>query len=287
MPLLQAAPNSDPNAAKGGGDIAIVGNEALLPEAGPSGTIADIEEGGSNGTISSYVVRKGDTLSLIAKMFNVSANTIAWANDIKSGHYIKEGDTLIILPISGVRYTVKSGDNIKKVVAKYKGELEEVLQYNNLKADSPLVDGDTIIIPNGQMESTSGSSAGPHSKFRGGSGPYYEGYYIRPIEGGRKSQGLHGWNAVDLAAPVGTPIFAAASGVVVISKNYGWNGGYGNYAVIEHPNKTQTVYGHMVQNISYEGEYVVQGQIIGYVGTTGRSTGPHLHFEVRGAKNPF
>ncbi len=287
MALLQAVPNSDPNPSKGGGDITIVGDEALLPEAGPSGTIADIEEGGSNGMISTYRVQKGDTLSLIAKMFNVSVNTIAWSNDIKSGHYIKEGDTLIILPISGLRYTVKSGDSIKKIVAKYKGELEEVLQYNNLKIDSPLAVGDTVIIPNGQIDSIDGSVKSSHSKIKGGGGPSYEGYYIRPIDGGVKSQGLHGWNAVDLAAPIGTPIFASASGIVIISKNYGWNGGYGNYAVIEHPNKTQTVYGHMVQNISYEGEYVVQGQIIGYVGTTGRSTGPHLHFEVRGARNPF
>lgn len=287
MALLQSVPNPDLNPSKGGGDIAIIGDEALLSETGPSGTIANIEEGDANnfGMISSYVVRSGDTISSIADMFNVSVNTIMWANDVKQGSYLKVGDTLAILPISGVKYTVKSGDNLKKIVAKYKGELEEVLQYNNLKEDAVLAVGDVIIIPNGRVEQVINSSKG--SKVRGVKGQYYEGYYIRPIEGGVKSQGIHGYNAVDLAASVGTPIFSSASGVVTVSKNYGWNGGYGNYAVIDHPNKTQTVYGHMVQNITYQGQRVNQGQIIGYVGSTGRSTGPHLHFEVRGAKNPF
>lgn len=287
MPLLQSVPNSDPNPAKGGGDITIIGDEALLSETGPSGTIADIQEGYSDGMVSVYVAQKGDNLSSIAEMFNVSVNTIMWANDIKPGAYLKVGQTLTILPISGVKYTVKSGDNLKKIVEKYKGDLEEVVQYNNIKEDSVLAVGDMLIIPNGRIEQTANNAKINNSKTKGANGQYYEGYYIRPIEGGIKSQKLHGWNAVDLAAPNWTPIFASASGTVTVSKNSGWNGGYGNYAVIEHPNKTQTVYGHMIQNTAHEGEYVTQGQIIGFVGSTGRSTGPHLHFEIRGAKNPF
>lgn len=283
--ILQAVPNSDPNAAKGGGDIIIVGDEALLSEMGPSGTTADIEEGISDGIISAYIVQKNDSISSIAKMFNVSVSTIEWANDLEKGEYIKEGQTLIILPISGVKYTIKSGDSLKSIVSKYKGDLEEVVQYNNLNTDSPLSVGETIIIPNGRVESS--ASSPKSSNLKKGSTPSYAGYYIRPIDGGRKSQGIHGYNGVDIAAPVGTPIFASASGTVIISKGYGWNGGYGIYVVISHPNKTQTLYAHMVNNISHQGQYVKQGQIIGYVGSTGRSTGPHLHFEVRGAKNPF
>ena len=91
---------------------------------------------------------------------------------------------------------------------------------------------------------------------------------------------------MDLAAPTGTPILASAIGEVIISRT-GWNGGYGNYVVIAHSNGTQTVYAHNSSNIVYAGQTVVQGQVIGYVGSTGRSTGAHLHFEVRGAKNPF
>ncbi|MDO8482413.1 MAG: M23 family metallopeptidase, partial [bacterium] len=73
----------------------------------------------------------------------------------------------------------------------------------------------------------------------------------------------------------------------IVSKNYGWNGGYGEYVVISHSNGTQTLYSHMSENITYPGMRVSQGQVIGYVGSTGKSTGSHLHFEVRGAKNPF
>ena len=80
---------------------------------------------------------------------------------------------------------------------------------------------------------------------------------------------------------------AAASGEIIISKNSGWNGGYGKYIVIKHNNGTQTLYSHNENNIVYTGQYVIQGQIIGYVGSTGRSTGSHLHIEVRGAENPF
>jgi murein DD-endopeptidase MepM/ murein hydrolase activator NlpD len=82
-------------------------------------------------------------------------------------------------------------------------------------------------------------------------------------------------------------LYAAAGGTVIISKNSGWNGGYGNYVVIQHPNKTQTVYGHMTTTVVSVGQAVTKGQLIGYSGNTGKSTGPHLHFEIRGAKNPF
>jgi murein DD-endopeptidase MepM/ murein hydrolase activator NlpD len=102
-----------------------------------------------------------------------------------------------------------------------------------------------------------------------------------------RTQGIHGYNGVDLAAGVGTPILAAAGGEVIVAKGSGWNGGYGNYVVIKHPNGTQTLYAHMSSTAISSGAQVSGGEVIGYVGNTGRSTGSHLHFEVRGAKNPF
>ncbi|HEU5114585.1 MAG TPA: M23 family metallopeptidase, partial [Candidatus Paceibacterota bacterium] len=88
-------------------------------------------------------------------------------------------------------------------------------------------------------------------------------------------------------APIGTPIHAAASGVVIIARSGGYNGGYGSYVVISHPNGTQTLYAHMSKVIAHQGDAVEQGDLIGLVGSTGKSTGPHVHFEVRGAVNPF
>jgi len=80
---------------------------------------------------------------------------------------------------------------------------------------------------------------------------------------------------------------ASAAGEVIIAREGGYNGGYGSYVVVRHDNGTQTLYAHMSQVDAYSGQEVAQGQVIGYVGSTGRSTGPHLHFEIRGAKNPF
>ena len=90
-----------------------------------------------------------------------------------------------------------------------------------------------------------------------------------------------------MAAPVGTPIRASAGGVVIISRSSGYNGGYGSYVVISHSNGTQTLYAHMNKVQAIQGTTVAQGELIGTVGSTGKSTGPHVHFEVRGAANPF
>lgn len=288
--VLQAAANLDPNPSKGGGDITVVDGEALLPETGPSGTIADIADHPASSEISVYVVRPGDTLSGIAKMFDVSANTILWANDIAKGG-IKPGQTLIILPITGVRHTVVKGDTLASLAKKYKGDAKEIADYNTISAEGGLTVGEVVIIPDGTLAVA--STAKPASKpstsnpYRGGSGSDLGGFFIWPVAGGAKTQGLHGYNGIDIGAPLGTPIYAAAGGTVLVARSSGWNGGYGNYVVIVHGNGVQTLYAHMSSVAASAGAVVGQGEVIGYVGATGKATGKHLHFEVRGAKNPF
>lgn len=289
LPLLHAARNPrTPSLAYGGGDITVVGN-ALLAQAGPSGTIADIETNAErSGQISVYVVREGDTLSQIAEMFDVSTNTIRWANDINTDTAIQPGDTLIILPVSGVRHTVAGGDTLQSIAKKYEGDLGEILNYNGLSVGAELAVGDVVVIPDGEIAAPKPSASPASSRARiTGGGPTYTGYYMRPVQGGTRSQGLHGYNGIDLATYAGAEIYASADGDVIISKASGWNGGYGSYVVIRHNNGTQTLYAHMSSDLMSVGQHVVQGQVIGYVGATGRATGPHLHFEVRGATNPF
>jgi LysM repeat protein len=281
--LLQAALNPDPNPAKGGGDITVIGGVALLSENGPEGTIADIEEA-KNDSISLYVVRNGDTLGAIAKMYGVSVSTIVWANDIRGG-LIRPGDTLIVLPISGVRHTVAKGDTLQSIAKKYKADLGEMLQFNGLEVSAKVAVGDIIIVPDGEIAPPPPTSR--PARLRGVGGPDYSGYYLRPVISGRKSQGLHGYNGIDLASYLGAPILASAPGNVIIARSSGWNGGYGNYIVVAHPNDTQTLYSHLSSLAVPAGKWVERGEIIGYMGSTGRSTGAHLHFEVRGAKNPF
>ena len=285
--LLKAIQNPNSVAGSGGGGIVIVNQSALLPDTGPLGSIADINDNVSNSDrISVYVVREGDSLSQIAKMFDVSVNTIIWANDINRGDLIQTGQVLIILPVTGLRYTVQKGDTLESIAKKYKGDVEEIIRFNDLPANVVLSVGDEVIIPDGEAPYKP-TSVYVNSTARGTGGPNYVGYYLRPIGGGVKSQGLHGYNAVDLATYCGAPIFASASGDVVISRSYGWNGGYGNYIAISHSNGTQTLYAHNSKNIVGSGWHVVKGQVIGYIGSTGNSTGCHVHFEIRGAKNPF
>lgn len=255
----------------------IVDNSALEYKSENSGSTAYQSD-----QISVYVVHEGDTLSQIAQMFNVSVNTIVWANDIDDGHIVP-GQNLVILPISGIRHKVKSGDTLKSIADKYDGNIKEIVQYNNLSEDSKLVVGDEIVIPNAEAPHSPSSTVTAKSSTRQVS----SGYFIRPITGGRRTQGLHGYNAVDLATKTGVEVVASASGKVIVSRNSGYNGGYGKYVVISHPNGTQTLYAHLNATNVNQGVNVVQGQVIGFVGNTGLSTGPHLHFEVRGAKNPF
>lgn len=290
MALLRPAMNIDPAPARGGGDINIVDGTALMPEEGPSGTMADIEKP-KNATISVYVVRAGDTLGKIAELFDVSVNTIVWANDIPRGASLKVGQTLTILPVTGIKYTIKKGDMLSSIAKKYGGDANEIANFNGID-NATLTVGDEIIIPDGEVAvpapSASGRATAP-TRNVGPSGTGEQiGYYLRPAVGGKKTQGIHGYNGVDIGAPKGTPIVASAEGDVIIAKGSGWNGGYGSYVVIQHPNGSQTLYGHASSVIVYAGEHVVRGQVIAYVGATGKATGAHLHFEIRnGIRNPF
>ncbi|MDE2079333.1 MAG: peptidoglycan DD-metalloendopeptidase family protein [Patescibacteria group bacterium] len=308
LPALQAALNVDPNPGKGSTDIALSGGVALLPQTGPSGTMADIGMGTPSNQISIYTVRPGDTLSEIGAMYGVSSNTILWANDLSSANDIHPGDTLVILPVSGVEHVVAKGETLASIVSKYHGTMQDVLDYNHLQPGATVAVGDTIIIPDGVDGSPIPTAPALHQGIIGGTSitdagapgciSHFErlvmtynqslpGYFMRPLAGGVKTQCLHGYNAVDFGTPPGTPIMASASGTVIVARNYGYNGGYGEYIVINHPNGTQTVYAHLSHVMVSPGQYVEQGQIIAHSGNTGNSTGPHLHFEIRGAANPF
>jgi len=282
--LLAAHTTADPLAARGGGDV-IVDDGALVP-GGVVGEDLVNDNTFQSGEISLYVVREGDTLSQIAEMFDVNSNTILWANDIASAASIQPGDTLVILPITGVRHVVKNGDTIASLAKKYEGNVAEILSYNQLPSADAIAVGDTVVIPGGNMQQAAPArqSASPTSVT--GSAAVASNF-IHPAPGAVRTQGIHGYNAVDLAAAPGTAIRAAASGEVIVSKASGWNGGYGNYIVIRHGTGSQTLYAHLSRNSVGVGAFVAAGEVIGAMGTTGRSTGTHLHFEVRGARNPF
>lgn len=260
----------------GGGSIDTE-DGALIPEMGVSGTPYEIEEKNKAGTISVYEVRKGDTLSAIAEMFSVTVNTIRWANELDGP--IKPGDKLVILPVAGLKYVVKKGDTLASLAKKFEADSLEIARFNGLNTDSQLAIGSEIIIPNAEMPASATYASGKPASI--------DGYFINPVPGGIITQGVHGYNGIDIGAPTGSSVIAAASGKVILSREGGWNGGYGSYIIVSHKNGTQTLYSHLNKNFVSVGDYVDKGQAIGSVGSTGRSTGPHLHFEVRGAKNPL
>lgn len=283
-PLLNANLNPDPLKAVGGGDIFI--EDGALVSTGPIGEDEIAESGLSGGEISVYVVGEGDSLSQIAEMYDVTVNTIVWANELSGPSDIHSGDELVILPIVGVRHTVKKGETFTEIIDTYDADYDEVLEYNNLASVDDLSVGDELMIPGGNLHSSAkvvSSSPTPTKT----TGSVSSGSFVHPVPGAIRTQGIHGYNGVDLAASHGTAIRAAAAGEVIVSKSGGWNGGYGNYVVVRHGNGTQTLYAHNSSNAVSVGEWVAQGQTIAYMGSTGRSTGVHVHFEVRGASNPF
>ncbi|MBI3306041.1 peptidoglycan DD-metalloendopeptidase family protein [Candidatus Nomurabacteria bacterium] len=272
----------------GSENLNIVSDNALLPVVGPVGFLSGGIGSGDIAfdDISVYVVRSGDTISQVADMFGVSVDTVLSANDMKKGEKLKIGSVLLILPFSGIEHTVVKGQTLQGIANAYKVDINEILLANDVELDSKLVIGEKLMIPGAGMLAetkprSSSSSIGRSSM------PSILGYFANPLPSGRKSRGLTGSHrGVDIAAPTGTPIYASAAGQVLTAK-MGWNGAYGNMVILQHPNGTRTLYAHMSRLGTKTGSSVVQGAVIGYVGSTGRSTGPHLHFEVLGAKNPF
>lgn len=300
MPLLRAATNSVPYLSKDSlASLTLVDNQAILHEnrigGASTSTIATIFNSSATDQISIYVVHDGDTLEQIADMYNVSPNTIRWANDLDPKKSIQKGQQLVILPISGVKYVVKKGDTIKSIASSFKGDQQEIIAFNGLEGTS-IKTGDEIIIPNGELvtntsktstKSTSGTQGGTKTTQNLASKGTSSGYLMRPVIGGIKTQGKHGHNGVDLANSFNSSILAAASGRVIVAKQGGWNGGYGDYIVISHPNGMQTLYAHLNSLKVRVGQSVTKGDVIGNMGSTGDSSGVHLHFEVRGGSNPF
>ena len=233
-----------------------------------------------------YTVQSGDNLWSIAANYNISLNTLLWANDLNQNSIIRPGQKLVILPVSGVIHHVKKGDTISEIAKIYKGKVEEIVAFNNLSEEGDIYIGDILIIPGGVMPPP---PAPTYVEV-----PLASSYFICPISSPcRITQGLHWYNAIDFShGRCGEPIYAAAGGQVLRVK-YGWNQGAGNYLTILHPNGVVTIYGHILSSLVNPGQQVSQGQIIAYMGGApgtpgaGRSTGCHLHFGVRGARNPF
>lgn len=237
-----------------------------------------------------YMVEPGDVVGTIAVRHGVSVATILWANNLTARSLIRPGDKLKIPPVSGVLHTVKHGDTLQKIASLYRADSVAIIAFNNLKdSGQSLAVGETIVIPGGvkiAVEPVARSVERRYPSFAGVAAPPSSleaprGAYLWPTTVRRITQ-YFTWRhtGIDIAGSAGTPIYAARSGIVSKSR-CGWNGGYGCYIVIDHGSGVQSLYGHNARLYVETGEAVEQGQTIALMGSTGHSTGPHVHFEIR------
>jgi murein DD-endopeptidase MepM/ murein hydrolase activator NlpD len=235
--------------------------------------------------ISTYTVQEGDTLSFIASDYGVSVNTIIWANNLKDADSIRPDMELKIPPVTGVVHKVKKGDTIVALAKKYGVDADKIVSFNFLPQDGALQEGQELIVPGGKLQSQSAPApVGAAKQFA--YLPSLGDFFMLPTVGFNWGR-IHGRNGVDVTNSCGTPVYAAADGSVVSAKSSGWNGGFGKFLKVTHANGTETLYAHASKLLASVGEYVTKGQQIAVMGSTGRSTGCHLHFEVHGAKNPL
>lgn len=235
-----------------------------------------------------YEVQGGDTVSGIAEKFGISVDTIRWENNLTSINAIKPGQTLQILPVTGVRHKVARGETIYTIAKKYGANAQGVVDFPfNTFLDNEtfaLAVGQELIVPDGEEPNTVPWSPSRYVAQRTPDAGVVSatGQFAWPI-GGVISQRFAWYHrGLDIAAPMGTPVVAADAGRVVVA---GWpdRGGYGNRVEIDHGNGYVTLYGHLSRVDVTVGQSVNRGDRIGLNGSTGRSTGPHVHFEIRRA----
>ena len=234
-----------------------------------------------------YTVEDGDTLAAIAKKFGVDMDSIKWLNSGLNEKKLKTGSTMKIPPVTGVVHTVKSGETIYSISKKYSVSAQAIVDFpfNEFSNDETfaLAIGQQLIVPDGEMPDEPILS--PRSNLANTLTPNAgvvsaTGNWIWPAAG-RITQTFKAWHkGLDIANHDGGPILAADSGTVVVA---GWtdNTGYGIRVMIDHGNGYKTLYGHMSKVAVVVGQTVKRGDVLGSMGSTGRSTGTHLHFEIR------
>jgi len=229
-----------------------------------------------------YTVRSGETLNTLASDFGLTALTLKYANDLSS-NTLKTGQELRIPPVDGLYVTVKRNDTLSSLATRYKVKVDDIQKYNGLTTGGAIITGQELlipgaVIPKAQTSPQSGSSVNVPTY----SPVPYTGKFIWPTESPThfiSQMPRKGHMAVDLNRLNGWGIYASAAGTV--QAKTGYNGGYGNLIIVNHGSGWSTYYGHLAQFKVKSGDYVQQGQLIGIMGSTGRSTGPHLHFEIR------
>jgi murein DD-endopeptidase MepM/ murein hydrolase activator NlpD len=235
--------------------------------------------------IITYTVQNGDTISGVARKFGIDENTIRWRNNLRTDN-ITVGDTLEILPVSGVAHRVARGDTVYTIAKRYNTNAQGIVDFPFNDFANPqtfsLVEGQILIVPDG-MPPREAPRIVRRQFFAAGPVEVGASGFTWPVRG-PINQG-YAWyhRGIDIGGSVGTPIVAAHSGRVSEVYTSGWHGGYGIHVIIVGNNGYVTLYAHMSGVNVSPGDVIEAGRsVIGWIGMTGRTTGPHLHFEIRG-----
>lgn len=234
-----------------------------------------------------YIVQNGDTLSTIATKFGLkSTNTIKWANKLTDNN-LSVGDQLDIPPVDGIVYKVQSGDTVYSIAKKFNTNAQQIVDFPfNTFANQEtfsLIEGQILIVPDG-IEPSEQQIIKPQQEYvaQTQTNVTSSGGFYWPAAGIITQEFTWYHSGVDDAVPVGTPLVATKNGVVAEVHVGGYNWGYGTYIVVDHGNGIKSLYAHMSGvNVSV-GQQVIGGEsVVGWCGLTGRTTGPHVHFEIR------
>ncbi len=250
-----------------------------------------------------HVVQPGDSRERIATRYGIKVETIEWANKLPEDAPLRPGQELLVLPVDGVLHTVSRGQTLSRIAELYSVPAKDIAQQNHLEGDF-IIAGQELIVPGGRPivgkpQIALEKPISPFDKAKPGQKPPPTGKIVSvPTVAAEPSFGVlqlpcnscyftqyyhPGHYAVDIQQRSGGPIFAAEDGLV-IRADYGWDGGYGNVIEIDHGNGLVTLYAHNKELYVREGDRVSRGQVIAYMGNTGRvycDTGIHVHFEVR------
>ena len=266
---------------------------AVLAAATEAPATATIESEKPRDKVLEYSVQAGDTIASIAGKFGISEETILWQNDLTKKSVLKPGQRVEVLPVTGVSHKVQKGETIYSIAKKYQAEPQGILDFpfNTFVNDETfaLAVGQTIIVPEGTPPAEAPAPSAFARRTPDAGSVSASGDFIWPTSGSISQRFSWYHKAIDISNRAAPDVIAADAGTVVVA---GWpsNEGYGNRVIVDHGNGYQTLYAHMAKVYVSVGQRVNRGDSVGQMGSTGRSTGTHLHLEIRRtgvAQNPL